>query len=307
VGFVLVPVYAVWIALGAGAVWRRRLVHAAVCLAVAGAVAGVYVFAQHQANGYAGLTRSGAWNLYGRVAVFADCTRFTPPAGTKALCEHTPRSKRMAPAGYVLDTAHSPGMKALRGPFLASPEDNRKVRAFTRTVIVHQPLDYARTVATGMLEYVSPAGSQRHEGSSYTDFFHTVLFDPVWSGRVRAFALGWYGAAASGVHEKRGLLNALLRYETVTQIKGPLFLLLALLSLLSPLLARPRERRAALLFAVVAWVALVAPVATLFWAARYAVPGFGPLAASAGIGGALLAARLRGVRIQGLRPRSLAP
>src|SRR4051794_24051118 len=128
----------------------------------------------------------------------------------------------------------------------------------------------------------------------------------MWSARVRAFALGWYGAAAGGTTENGWLMRQLLRYETVTQLKGPLFILLAILSLLSPLLARGSARRAAFLFAAVAWTSLIAPVATLFWAARYAVPGFGPLAASAGIGAWVAAERLRGVRVHGLRPRRLS-
>jgi hypothetical protein len=33
------------------------------------------------------LTSNSAWNLYGRIAPWADCTKFTPSPGTRALYE----------------------------------------------------------------------------------------------------------------------------------------------------------------------------------------------------------------------------
>lgn len=50
-------------------------------------------------------------------------------------------------------------------------------------------------------------------------------------------------------------------------------LLLALLSLLGVALARGFERRTALVVFALAWVSLVAPVATVWWDARLAIPG----------------------------------
>jgi hypothetical protein len=302
-GLVLAPVLALWIAFGAGAAVKRRLMHAAAALAASAVVLGGYVIAQHEATGFTGFTRAGAWNLYGRVAPFADCSKFTPPEGTRRVCEHTPRSGRPPPGAYVLETDYSPGMKHLRGPFLATSADNRKIAAFTRSVIVAQPWDYVSAVAKGMLEYADPAGSSRHEGPNYDEFFHKLLFDPLWSSRVKTFALGWYGAAGQGLYVKQGRVDALLRYESATQVKGPLFIMLALLSLLSPLLSRGRRRSAALLFVLVTWVTLITPVATLWWSARYAVPGFGPLAASAAIGGWALWCRLQALRRERTRPQ----
>jgi hypothetical protein len=286
VGFVLVPVIAVWIALALDAHWRRRLAQAAVCLVAAAAVVGTYLFANNQATGYTGITRSGSWNLYGRVGPFADCSKFTPPKGTRVLCERTPPERRANPGAYVLTARYSPGIKHFRGPFTGTSEDNRKVGAFARAAILGQPLDYLSKVGGAMLRYVAPGMNLVHEGWTYQGFFHKSLLDPVWSARVRTFSLRWYGDAARGQTTKPKLLYHLLRYETATQLKGPLFVILALLSLASPFLTRGRRRRAAILFAVVAWVSLILPVATLWWSARYAVPAFGPLAASAGMGGA---------------------
>jgi hypothetical protein len=274
-----------WIAFALDAQWRRRLVHAAVCLLAAAAVVGTYVFANNRATGYAGITRSSSWNLYGRVGPFADCSKFTPPKGTRVLCERTPPARRANPGAYVLTAGYSPGVKHFRGPFSGNAEDNRKVGAFARAAILGQPFDYLRKVGGAMLKYVAPGRNLVHEGWTYQGFFHGSLLDPMWSGRVRAFALWWYGPAGRASYTNQRLLYHLLHYETRTQLKGPLFVLLAFLSLASPFLTRGRERRAAILFALVAWASLILPVATLWWSARYAVPAFGPLAASAGIGG----------------------
>jgi hypothetical protein len=57
---------------------------------------GSYFVAEQHAVGKTGLSRNGIWNVYGRVAPFADCRKFTPPPGTEALCETTPtRSARL--------------------------------------------------------------------------------------------------------------------------------------------------------------------------------------------------------------------
>jgi hypothetical protein len=76
----------------------------------------------------------------------------------------------------------------------------------------------------------------------------------------------------------------------------PYDVLLALLSLAGPLLTRGRPRSAAALFAIVAWTLLVVPVATVEFSARTAVPGFGPLAAAAAVGGWGVLAAVRGRR-----------
>jgi hypothetical protein len=72
-----------------------------------------------------------------------------------------------------------------------------------------------------------------------------------------------------------------------------LFVLLALLSLAGPLLARGRARSGAALFALTAWTLMVTPVATVEFSARTAVPGFGALGAAAGIGGYALLQAIR--------------
>ena len=45
-----------------------------------------------------GLGASPGWYLYARAAQFADCSRFTPPAGTQALCEDRPTGRAARPS-----------------------------------------------------------------------------------------------------------------------------------------------------------------------------------------------------------------
>jgi hypothetical protein len=91
----LLPLLVLWLLLGTGGRWRERARAAAVSLACIAAVVGGYALVQERHTGVLTLTTpAGAWNLYARVAPFADCTKFTPPPGTAALCEKTPPAQR---------------------------------------------------------------------------------------------------------------------------------------------------------------------------------------------------------------------
>ncbi len=117
------------------------------------------MLAQRDGTGYTGLIRAGAWNLYGRVAPFADCGKFTPPAGTAVLCEDTLRSERPGSSEYLF--ASSPGTRAFGfpdygGPTLSSDADYAKIEAFSLAVILGQPSDYLAAVARDCWRYVQP-------------------------------------------------------------------------------------------------------------------------------------------------------
>jgi Dolichyl-phosphate-mannose-protein mannosyltransferase len=297
VSVVLVPVLVLWLLLAHPAPRRRRSVHAGVALASAALVMGGYVLAQEQATGYTGLPRAGVWNTYGRVAPFADCSKFTPPAGTSGLCETRPPSERPEAQAYIFNPVESPAIRSFSSPFFASDEGHRRVAAFTRAVILHQPLDYAEAVGEGMTAYVAPENRQLRLGDSYERFFHHLLFSPETMEDARRWALPYYGADARGYAINEGLVDSLKDYESVTRVQGPLFVILALLSLAGPFAATGRVRSAAILFALVAWALLVAPVAGHWFSARYAVPALGPLAASAAVGGWAFVAAIRRRRV----------
>ena len=80
------------------------------------------------ATGYFGLSEASGWALYSRVALFADCTRFDPPEGTRALCETTPASERPGADFY----GHEPGSPARR-LFGEPPAGDEQLSEFARS------------------------------------------------------------------------------------------------------------------------------------------------------------------------------
>ena len=90
---------------------------------------GVYVLAFVAVGGtYLGLGDMSGWNVYSRVAPFADCRQFTPPEGTAPLCEQRPQAQRPGPFGYVWD-ATSDLSFAVPAPRSDDLEATRQVRS----------------------------------------------------------------------------------------------------------------------------------------------------------------------------------
>lgn len=287
VGVVLLPIAVLWLLLAAHGPLRRRLAAAGITAAAALALLGAYGVAEYRTVGDVGLSRHGAWHIYGRVAPFADCSKFRPPAGTGPLCESTPRARRPYTDSYIFNWWFSPAIRTYGYAYASSPAGTAKIEAFALTAIVHQPLDYLSEVGAGMLRYVTP-GSLRGVGGgpTYSELVGPrILFNPFFEydglGSVRAY----YGWRARSFHARNGLLGVLRGYESATRVDGALMVVLALLSLLAPLVTRGPAQRAALLFTLVAWALLAVPVATLEFSARTGVPGFGALGAAAALGG----------------------
>ena len=288
VGLPLVPVFVVGMAWASLGPWRRRTAIAAAATAGATLILAWFVIAQHDETGYTGLTpRAGSWNLYGRVAPFADCTRFTPPEGTEMLCESTPESRRPTVEQYDYDPDLSPAVKAFGYPFDSTADQNRRLGAFARAVILHQPFDYLAAVAKGMTGYTQPLpphGRSLQLGYSYDVLFKTVLPDPGVSEHARRTALLPYYDPVERLDVDRSQMSFLSDYESATRVQGVLMLALLLLSLAAPFVTRGRVRRIVTLVVVVTWVSLVVPVATHWWDARTTIPILGPLVAAACFG-----------------------
>lgn len=297
----LLAVVAIWVVACGDPPLRRRIRVLAVGAASALSLLGAYYAIQETTVGRTGLSPNGAWNVYGRVAPFADCSKFTPPPGTEPLCESTPRSRRPFTYQYTFNWYYSPGVRSFGNPHAASPDQTDRVASFATAVIVGQPLDYAREVGAGLLRYVAPESFRGYGGGpSYHDLVHRpVLFHRLFQKEGLGVARRHYTDAEEFSRE-RGLLDALRTYESGTRIQGPLFVLIALLSVAAPLLTRARVRGAALLFALAGWTLLITPVATVEFSARTGLPGLGPLAVAAALGGWGVVAALRG------RPRPRA-
>ncbi|MGH2781955.1 MAG: hypothetical protein ACRDLA_11235, partial [Thermoleophilaceae bacterium] len=289
-GLVLAAALVVWLLLASGGSWRRRLLRGGATLAATLVVLGAYVVAQESETGYTGLTRAGDWNLYGRVGPFADCEQFTPPDGTRVLCEETPEGERPGPNSYIFGPG-TPAVGAFEDPFRASPEENERVGEFARAALRNQPLDWLDQVVTeDLVRYVASDRIVRESGQGLSfDGLQDVLVTGPQAGQTSAAIARWY--STSGQYLNEGRLDAFFEFERITRVVGPLFVLLALLALIGPVLARGAARRGAWLFLLVALVSILGPPATLFYDARYAIPAFGPLAAAAAVGGAAAGGR----------------
>jgi Dolichyl-phosphate-mannose-protein mannosyltransferase len=287
----LIVVLIVWLLLWSSATWRRRLLAACAAVAATLCVLGPYAVVQHRHTGYWGVsTPAGAWNLYSRVAPFADCHKFTPPPGTSVLCEATPPAQRsIGVEQYTFDNTVSPADKAFgngAGPFWASQASDKKIAAWTRAVILHQPLEYLETVFESVLAYVGTVNlvfsSHNEIGYDYQGFYHEVMFTPQENEIARQMRLNYYGA--NGYNINQGLLNFVLGYETVSRVHGVLAAVLMLLTFFAPFLPRGRPRQVGLLFFLMAWIALITPAASHTWDARAAIPPIGPLGGAAALG-----------------------
>jgi hypothetical protein len=293
-GVVLVAAIVIFVLATPPAVWWQRLARAGAATAGACVLIGSYMVVQHQEAGFVGLTRAGGWNLYARAATFADCDRFTPPKGTRVVCEDIPEDERTGPNNYLFDYARSPAVLAFGTPFNAKTEDSRKLGDFARQAIIHQPLDWLRQAFTEDLPryVVSDHRFRGGQGLSFDDLQESLV-----SGFQHAETQNLIGTYYSthGEYLNSGRLDAFRSYERGTRVTGVLFVLLALPALASVL--APRElRRGGLLFGLVALVGILGPPLSLYYDARYAIPAFGPLASTAAVGGAALTERVLRVR-----------
>jgi hypothetical protein len=287
VGLVFVVVVVVWLLAATPGELRRRLAVGGAAALAAWLALALYVVTAQREAGYVGpgLTRVGGLHAYSGVAPFADCSRFTPPPGTRGLCERRPFAQRPGPIWYQLALGSPPG-RLFRTQFALTPDQDKRLAAFARAVVVGQPLDYLEHVGKELTRFWDSERywRARWDGESYPNFMGT-LWRPVLADIV-AVGRSWY--TTGDIATRHGLWSAYQSYERATRLEGLAFLLLVLLALGGIPLARGRRLAAGLLLTAMALAALVTPIAATYFDARFAVPGYGTLAAAAAVGGATL-------------------
>ena len=265
---------------------RTRLRLAGGALASGLVLVAAYVGVQAIATGYVGYEREGAWNLYGRVASFVDCSGFTPPAHTSFLCPAEPPSRRQTENYYQYAPA-APAVRRYGGPSKASGEANRTLLRFSLAAIAHEPLRYAGAIARSLSLYVLPNSSD-----GYTpEGIRTALLDPRGARSVEPALRAYY----PGEHGYSGAADAtspLRSYESHTRIDGALVIAMLVAALAGAVLLRGRARATAILCALTAILSVTLAAAGNSYDARYGYPAFGPLAAAAALGGWAVAATL---------------
>lgn len=285
VGVLLVPVLIGWAAATrSGGGWRYRLRGAAIVGVGVAVTLGSYLVIQYADTGTWGLTRTTGETLYARAAIFADCSDFTPPTGTRGLCQ--PSSASRYGATWYMFSSSSPAQRIFGAPpdprargDYNWPADS-KLEAFALAAITHQPWQYAWTTIQGLVKYVDPTLGT----DTMLEWSHSSLISELRNRQIEAQAaplLAVYSPGEPVVHHS---MRALDDYAQAARVEGPVTAALLILMLAGFVLARNRRRAALGLLGWTTTVMLLAPVALLFYGARYATPAYGPLAAAAALG-----------------------
>jgi hypothetical protein len=241
-------------------------------------------------------TRTGAYNLYGRVGPFADCSKFDPPSSTSMLCIKAPVEQRRSTYHYIF-TGGSPAVAYFGHPQgypEPTPDDVDRIRRFSRAAVVGQPVDYTRTVAKDMFRYIAPSwwapppGDANQMPEELSQYYTT----PGWSGAGLSRAQGYYGSDVE-LRSNGTLLEGLRQYERLTRLTGLLFLALLVPGVAALFLCRGRVRAGAALMLATGVVLLLVPAATIFYDYRFAIPAVGCFAAAAALGARPLYERVR--------------
>ena len=253
-----------------------------------------------------GLGASDGWYLYARAAQFADCDRFTPPAGTEGLCEDRPSSERPGTRFYSFDRT-SPAHRIF-GEF--GNQDDR-LGEWARRAIVAQPGDYLANVWENLRSYWVP-GLRDRDSTLTTDPYRSDQgLDPQLafnnglgdSGlyRLRPSSAGFSAAdviaflQAGGehnletfyddftVHRLRGGLEFLRGWQRVIRFGATALSIATLLVLAGLAVGTRRSRTGVLLFGVGGLSLILVPAFTANTWDRYLVPMAGPMLAAVGI------------------------
>ena len=151
----LVPVIAIAVLCwepGAWRAWRTNVRAAALLVATVVVLLLGFASANAAFGQRFGIAPSPGWYLYGRVAQFADCSRFDPPAGTRALCQTTAPEQR--PSAYVYE--FGAGSPAIRR-FGAFGSHDALVGAWAKRALAAQPGDALQTAWSYLRAYWVPS------------------------------------------------------------------------------------------------------------------------------------------------------
>ncbi len=308
-GIAMVAVIALWLLFSAGRPTRRTIAVAVVSLAVSLASVGGYIEWRQAASGLSGLTTNNAWNLYGRVAPWADCTKFTPPAGTQALCESTPPSQRgyRSTENYIYNP-NSPAQRLFGPPYEVSkyPQAMALMQRWSEAALLGQPLDYLHAVWLDTIRLVDP-NHPSYGDLSADKLFTFLLYGPDGHSGVNEFVTDWQHLLyPNDPPTHRGDIGPLNEWERITRVDGVWMVILLALCLAGPWLLVGRPRAGMTLFAVTALVLLFFPIFTKGYDYRFVIPAFGPLLAAGALAAWGLVVRLgpRARRARSAWPRA---
>jgi len=265
VGVVLLPILVFTTALWVRESFRTRCVAVVAALLPGMGVFALYIGGFYVSHGqYLGLTDMSGWNLYSRVAPFADCAKFTPPEGTAILCEERPPSKRPGPFGYVWDLE-----SVSRKRFELGPKTGRILGEFAKRAIIHQPLEYARSILIDLVRFIDPAIAPRrpYDGQTSEILSFGWRDTTVEERLVRAMSRSY-----KGTHVRLHWQYMLAFYQNLSRPSGLILVVLFALSIAGLVKARGAIRLGITFFGLTAFGFYVIPVMTLSYSFRHGIP-----------------------------------
>jgi hypothetical protein len=252
---------------------RRRLRSAMTATLAIIAMILAYVGAQGLVTGYWGYLREEGWNLYARVATFADCSQFTPPEGTQLLCPTEPLGHRMSQNSFEY-SLFSPIQRFFN---VRDPADwNAGLQRFSIAAIEQEPVAYLKAILRGLPYYITA-----RPGEGYTP---GQLREELLGPPARAKVIARYYPHDRAYTRHTGSISPLVFYEEHTRVQGAFLVLLLLVAIVGAPLLTGRQRWGAILFTLTAIFSAILAVAGNSYDVRYAYPTFGPLAAGAALG-----------------------
>lgn len=286
VAIVLVPVVVGCVAFSARRPTRATLAAGGIAAGCALAIVAGYIGVRQQQTDLAGLASNGNWNLYGRVAPFADCTKFTPPPESGPLCDDPlPVGQRPGGEYYIFDS-RSPGIRFAGPAYQISPVANamRTFGRFSRAAILGQPGAYLSAVVNDAVRLVDldhPSFGQATPRQLQAQFTGGLADgSPTGNG----FVEGWRARLYPGDAMTHRSVRAFTTYERWTTPRGPLMVLALLLAAAAPFVAPRGTRNAAALMTLTAFALLFFPIFAKAYDYRFVIPAIGPLTAAACLG-----------------------
>ena len=260
--------------------WRERWQAPVTTAATAAIVLAAYAGANATFGDRFGIEPTPGWYLYGRVAQFADCHRFTPPLGTSALCQNIPVSKRPSGHYYMFVKANSPALQR----FGAFGRDDGLVGSWAERALRAQFGDFLATGWTYLRSYYLPSSlPPRLKGSTGLD----PQLDWKFTGNALVAALQlaaleeFFGPFT--IHRVGWGLDVLRAEQVVFRFGATALFITTILTLIGLVIGTRRSRFGVLMFGVGGLSLLLAPALTSTYVGRYTVPSAAPLMAAAAI------------------------
>jgi Dolichyl-phosphate-mannose-protein mannosyltransferase len=225
-----------------------------------------------------GMTATPGWTLYGRVAGFADCNGVKVKPAARGLCETSAQRKShpTAPDWYIWGP--SPAMRVFHPDTQSIAQiapTNRVLESFSRTMIVHHPLDFVDATLSDFLRYFTPGAVPYNDAVSAT----SLPRSPAQEAHSAVTQQRDLPGLKLQVRSPAGFVRA---YRGVMHVPRPVLALLALAALLAVCLRVPSRREIFLLVGSAVMI-LLGTAATGGFALRYLLPAVPLLAIGGGV------------------------